>query len=158
GSGSVYVYCDEVPLFVIPTSYPNDHAALLENALVHMVAPRSADLSIQVAAPATAPPGAATRIALAVRNAGPDRARGAVARVTLPPAARFIAASGAGAKEAAIEGQVVTFPLGTMAAGTDLELALLVQLDRAAAGAELQFTASVASADADPAPESNIAH
>ncbi|GAA1577198.1 hypothetical protein GCM10009804_37250 [Kribbella hippodromi] len=112
-----------------------------------------ADLSVKKTAPATGLAGNELTYTLAVHNAGPSDAVGAVVTDTLPAGTTFVRGTGPGGdctQNPAVSEPVVSCPVGRMAPGDDATVTVVVKVSPDQAAGTLVNKATVSSQTPDP--------
>ncbi|MET9268561.1 hypothetical protein [Kribbella sp. NPDC003557] len=117
-----------------------------------------ADLSVSKTAPATVVAGNELTYRLAVRNAGPSDAVGAVVTDTLPAGTTFVRGTGPGGactQDPAVSEPVVNCPVGRMAPDDDAEVTVVVKVSPDQPAGTLVNKAAVSSQTPDPNDQNN---
>ncbi|TCC27359.1 DUF11 domain-containing protein [Kribbella speibonae] len=117
-----------------------------------------ADLSVAKTAAATVVAGNELTYTLAVRNAGPSDAVGAVVTDTLPAGTTFVSGTGPGGactQDSALSEPVVSCPVGKMAPEDDAEITVVVKVSPDHPAGTLVNSASVSSQTPDPNDQNN---
>ncbi|MFD0884830.1 hypothetical protein ACFQ08_09745 [Streptosporangium algeriense] len=149
---TVRVRPDTPPGTTIPnvSSVDSDTSTSTDSNEVIINVTGESDLSITKTADTLNSGGTGT-YTITVTNNGPSDNTGVVVTDTLPPGLTFVSSAPPGCTAA---GQVVTCPIGNLAAGTSTTITLTVDVDESVAGT-VTNTASVTGDNPDPNPDDN---
>lgn len=140
-----------IAVAAIPSAFAsNNQIYIFQSPLVKDISTSPADVSVSLAAPATAVTGTAGNYASSVKNAGPDAATGVTLAMNLPPS--LIVNSVTASQGSCSTGATFTCDLGGLANGATATVTVSATPMNSGTSA---VTASVASSSYDSAPANN---
>ena len=115
--------------------------------------PPSADLAITKSAAARVSNGQNLTYSIAVQNNGPANANGVTVSDTLPSGATVVSATAT--QGICADSGIVTCDLGTVAAGSQAGVSIIITVPLSARGSTISNTATVSGTEPDPNPGNN---